>query len=56
LDTSGHSWKIESGKKHWQLRIDDRLVGILPSGANWGGRALKNTIAQVRHHISGGRP
>lgn len=53
LETSGLSWDIEGGKKHHQLRINGRLVAVLPQNGKWDrpGRDTQNLMRQVRHMI-----
>jgi len=55
LEETGLPWGVELGGRHWKLRVNGRLAGILPrSGVNESDpRALKNTIAQVRRCAAG---
>jgi hypothetical protein len=50
LDETGLPWAIVPGKKHHQIRLKGRLVGILPHGplraAN--ARGVKNLVAHIR--------
>lgn len=51
LRSTGLSWAISKGKKHYKIWLHDRMVGIMPlSGGSrsHGGRARKNVIAQIR--------
>lgn len=50
LDSTGFAWRIESGKKHKKVKLEGRLVAILPHGKEQTAyrRALLNTITQVR--------
>lgn len=53
LDATGLPWSIESGSRHFHIRLDGRLVGILPQGKPGDGRGLKNTLAQIRRTMKG---
>jgi hypothetical protein len=45
-------WSITKGKRHLHIRVEDRLIAILPlAGGTEEGRALKNIRAQVRRSI-----
>ncbi len=51
LKSTGLPWEIATGKKHLKVRLDGRMVGILPKcGKDREGdpRALKNVRAQIR--------
>lgn len=49
LEAKGRPWLIEEGRRHQKIKIDGRLVGILPKKpVGSGGRAQKNVIAQIR--------
>lgn len=49
LEAKGQPWSIEEGKRHQKIKINGRLVGILPrKPVDQGGRAQKNVIAQIR--------
>jgi hypothetical protein len=44
-------WNLEIGGKHWKIKLDGRLVGVLPKSKKMqdaSGRPIKNTIAQIR--------
>jgi hypothetical protein len=57
-------WRVEDGGKHYKLKIDNRLIGIMSktnrrSTADLGDRTMRNTLAQIRRAIKGannGRP
>lgn len=59
LEETGLPWEVVNGGIHFHVRLDGRLVGILPRGGGAADpRALRNTIAQVRraarqHHPEG---
>lgn len=51
LEETRLPWNIELGGKHWKIRLDGRLVGILPKGKKMqdaSDRPIKNTVAQIR--------
>lgn len=49
LDNTGLPWKIETGSKHYKIRLAGRLVGIYPQGKEIAvGRGTRNLRAQVR--------
>lgn len=49
LEAKGRPWEIVEGKRHNKIKIDGRLVGILPrTFGDEGGRGQKNVIAQIR--------
>lgn len=50
LEAKGRPWVIEEGTRHQKIKIEGRLVGILPKGRNTerDPRAQKNIIAQIR--------
>jgi len=49
-------WRVQRGSKHFKLKIDNRLVGILPKtgGNDSSQRAMKNSLAQIRRAIKEG--
>lgn len=54
LDAVGVPWALEQGSRHLHLRLNGRLIGILPTtGGHDNGRALKNVVAQVRRTAQG---
>lgn len=50
LDASGLDWSVEAGGKHYKLKIEGHLVGILPRGkhSSTDKRAVLNTRSQIR--------
>jgi hypothetical protein len=49
LEAKGLPWAIEQGTKHHKIKINGRLVGIMPRGRGTDrDRAQKNIIAQIR--------
>lgn len=49
LDETGVPWTIERGKRHYHIRMDGRLVGVIGlSTSEIASRATKNIIAQAR--------
>lgn len=50
LEASGLDWSIEAGGKHYKLKVEGHLAGILPRGkhSSTDKRALLNTRAQIR--------
>lgn len=54
LDATGLPWSVELGSKHRHIRLDGRLVGLIPLGRERGyGRGTENTIAQIRRVAAG---
>lgn len=54
LNATRRHWEITPGKKHHHIRIDGRLVGILPRGSGTvDPRAVKNCISQIRKAARG---
>jgi hypothetical protein len=52
LDGSGLSWCLTKGKRHYQVRLDGKLVGILPYGKVVSAdRDLKNMVASIRRTL-----
>jgi hypothetical protein len=56
LDASGLPWRIDNGKRHYKIMVNERLVGILPKGRNLhrkshNARPRQNTLAQIRRVI-----
>jgi hypothetical protein len=56
LDDSGLPWRIDNGKRHYKIIVDERLVGILPKGRDLhrkshNARPHLNTLAQIRRII-----
>lgn len=53
----GSNYSLTTGSRHIQIRIDDRLVSILPMrGAHSADRATKNVIAAIRRAKRGVYP
>jgi hypothetical protein len=50
---SPERWRIEKGGKHFKLKIDNRLVGIMSKGGQARERTMKNALAQIRRAIRG---
>jgi hypothetical protein len=51
LEDTGLPWHVQGGSKHWQVRLQGRLVGILPRGAHaqtCPPYVTKNFVAHVR--------
>ena len=50
LDATGLPWEITLGRKHYQVRLGGKLVGILPRGPlkESNHRAIKNLRAHIR--------
>lgn len=49
LEATGLPWSLEPGGKHIKIKVNGRLVGILPRGsARDRDRANLNTIAQIK--------
>lgn len=53
LNATGLPWEIKQGSKHYQIRISNRLVGILPRNGFSEPRTIKNCIAQIRKAARG---
>lgn len=49
LNATGLPYAFHTGSKHIQIRICERMVGILPIDGNGiEGRAMRNVISQIR--------
>lgn len=49
LEETGKPWVIENGSSHRKIKVEGRLVGILPKGKGRDtDRSEKNIIAQIR--------
>lgn len=50
LEETGLPWYIENGKKHFKIRLCDRLVGVFPYGKRTEAsqHANNNIIANIR--------
>jgi hypothetical protein len=50
LDDLGRPYEVEQGKRHRKIKVEGRLVGIVPLQAcdADNGRGMKNVVAQIR--------
>jgi len=58
LDDTDLPWHIQKGKRHYQIRLDGKLIGILPYGKiTFKSRDVKNVVANIhrtmRNRING---
>jgi len=56
LEESGLPWVIEEGRKHYHIRLNGRLIGILPKGKGpqeSSSRDILNTVSQIRRASKG---
>lgn len=54
LNETGKEWSITCGKRHYHIKIDNNLIGILPKGSGSPDpRAVKNCISQIRKAAKG---
>jgi len=55
---TGLPWEVETGKKHYKVKLAGRLVAVYPHGKAQERykRALLNTITQVRRTARELRP
>lgn len=47
-------WLLEPGSRHLKLKIDGRLIGVLPrdgGGKTQDKRAILNVRSQIRRHL-----
>jgi hypothetical protein len=51
LDATGFPWSIETGSKHYHVRLSGYLVGVLPKGntKDRHQRSTKNLISNIRN-------
>lgn len=51
LNATGLPWAIETGSKHYQVRLSGYLVGVLPKGTpkDRHQRATKNLVSNIRN-------
>jgi hypothetical protein len=51
LKATGLPWNIETGSKHYHVRLSGFLVGVLPKGnmKNRHQRATKNLVSNIRN-------
>lgn len=58
LRSSGRSWAVESGKRHHKLRVEGRLVLVLPhsSASRFRGRREANAMSTLRRALSEAQP
>ncbi len=60
LNATGLPWTLANGRKHKQIRLSGKLVGILPTGTSSDAdkRVVLNVCAQIRRaskELSNGR-
>jgi hypothetical protein len=49
LEATGLPWSLETGSKHYKIRMNGRFVCIAPfNGGSEHDRATRNIIAQIR--------
>lgn len=50
LDATGLPWAMETGGKHYKIKVAGRLAGVYPKGGHNSAdkRSLANTVAQIR--------
>lgn len=56
LEKHGKPWDVEKGSRHLHIRVEGKLVGILPmSGKNRCAdrRVTLNIRSQIRHSLAG---
>lgn len=54
LNNTGKKWTAENGKRHIKLKLDGKMVGILPKSMRLPeARSLKNTISQINRAARG---
>ena len=55
LEATGKSWEASAGSKHVKLRVEGKLVGILPLNGKYAdtGRGTANIVAQIRRATRG---
>lgn len=55
LNATGKPWEIEQGKRHHKIKLNGRMVGILPlsSFQTSDMRCIKNTVSQIRRAAKG---
>jgi len=55
LNATGKPWEIAQGKRHLKIKLEGRMVGILPlSGFQTTDmRCVKNTISQIKRAARG---
>lgn len=52
LDSTGLTWALINGGRHYKIKLAGKLVGIYPrSPTRDVDRAAKNTIAQIRRAV-----
>jgi len=50
-------WRVENGSKHFKLKIDNRLIGIMPKDGRrdeGSQRTMRNSLAQIRRALRQG--
>lgn len=59
LDATGLPWTVETGGKHYKIRLAGRLVGVFSKGKNaQPSHSIQNTISNIRRlykELSGDR-
>lgn len=56
LEATGKPYEIVKGKRHLKLKLDGKMVGILPSkgsGCDRDRRSLLNVISQIKRAARG---
>jgi hypothetical protein len=58
LERGGRAWRIEHGKRHDRIFIDDAFVTIVPRGGHSGGtssstRQILNSRGHIRRFLRG---
>lgn len=49
LDATGLPWAVETGSKHYKIRLAGRLVGVFSMGKNTQpSHAIHNTVSNIR--------
>lgn len=57
LDRTGMPWEIEPGRKHYKVKLDGQIVGVLPQGSGYqeGSAAQRVLFARIRRYAREGR-
>lgn len=55
LEATGKPWEITTGKRHLKIKLEGRMVGILPLAGfqTTDMRCIKNTVSQIRKAARG---
>lgn len=49
LKETGLPWEIQKGTKHYHIKVNNMLVGILPKGSKEAKpRTIKNCVSQIK--------